>query len=122
MALSKLKTASQVSKELMIEAAIRETKNGMSKTAAAKMFGVCRTTMTSRLDNPTPKPVGAPRKFPRYEEDRIADFLLACSEQGIPLNRYHCAQLFSHVAGELGECEQFVHSFVRSTVLVQKFV
>ena len=106
----------------MIEAAIREMKNGMSKTAAAKIFGVCRTTMISRLENPTPKPVGTPRKFPRYEKDRIADFLLACSEQGIPLNRYHCAQLFSHVAGELGECEKFVHSFVRSSVLVQKFV
>ena len=59
--------------------------------------------MRSRKQNSLPYPVGKPRKCPPYEEDRIAEFLLACSEQGIPLTRYHCLQLFSQVAVELGE-------------------
>ena len=103
MASSKLKTASQAHRELMIEAATGAVKHGMSQNAAAKMFKVCRMTMRNRMKNPTPKPVGGPRKFPFYEEERIAEFLVACSEQGIPFNRYHCLQLFSKVAVELSK-------------------
>ena len=85
----------------MMEAAIGHTKNGMSKRAAAKLCGVERRTLTRHMLDPDLKPVGAPRKIPQWEEDRLADFLLECSDQGIPFNRHHCMQLFSQVAAEL---------------------
>ena len=102
MAPSRLKTAAQVSKELL-ESAILQVKNGMSQNAAAIMFGVSRTTMMRHFKNPDTKPVGAPLKFPKWEEDRIAELLLACSKQGIPFNRYHCSQLFTEVALQLSK-------------------
>ena len=92
----------------MLEAAIRSVKDGMSQNGAATMYDVSRSTMRNRLKDPAPKSVGKPRKFPFYEEERIAEFLSACSEQGIPFNRYHCLQLFSEVGVELGKHAVFV--------------
>ncbi|GAV02971.1 hypothetical protein RvY_13466 [Ramazzottius varieornatus] len=102
----KLKTASQVHKELSVEAALREVKDGESLTSAAKTNGVSRTTLRSRMEKPNPSRVGAPTKFPPWEEDRLVDFLMSCSDQRIPLNRYHCVQLFCEVAIGLGTLEQ----------------
>ncbi|GAV00466.1 hypothetical protein RvY_11309 [Ramazzottius varieornatus] len=73
----------------------------MILTKAAKVFGVSRTTMTNRIQNPSPNPVGRKLKFPPCEEERLADFLLSCSDQGVPLNRYHCLQLILEVAVQL---------------------
>ncbi|GAU97024.1 hypothetical protein RvY_08387 [Ramazzottius varieornatus] len=103
---SKLKTGSRVHQELTLEAAIHEVKHGMSLTKAAKVFGVSRTTMTNRIQNPSPNPVGRKTQFPPYEQERLADFLLSCSYQGVPLNRYHCLQLFSGVAVQLHRHEE----------------
>ena len=101
MASSKLRTASQAHKELMLEAAIRSVKDGMSQNGAATMYDVSRSTMRNRLKDPAPRSVGKSRKFTFYEEERIAEFLSACSKQGIPFNRHHCMRLFSQVAAEL---------------------
>ena len=101
--MSKLKTATQVHAELSLEAALHEVKNGQSVNGAAKTYGVCRSTLRNRTYQPNPSRVGAPTKFPSWEEDRIADFLLSCSDQGIPLNRYHCIQLLCEVAAGLGK-------------------
>ncbi|GAV00362.1 hypothetical protein RvY_11224 [Ramazzottius varieornatus] len=106
LSLSKLKTASQVHKELSMEAALREVKDGQSLTSSAKTNGVSRTTLRSRMEKRNPSRVGAPTKFPPWEEDRLVDFLMYCSDQGIPLNRYHCLQLFCEVAIGLGTLEQ----------------
>ncbi|GAV10082.1 hypothetical protein RvY_19638, partial [Ramazzottius varieornatus] len=54
-AVARLKTAPQVSKELMLEAAILATKDGLSQHAAAKQLGVPRSTMHDRMVNPEPK-------------------------------------------------------------------
>ncbi|GAU89153.1 hypothetical protein RvY_01737 [Ramazzottius varieornatus] len=99
---SQLKTAFQVHQELSLEAAIHEVKNGQSQASAAKIYRISRTTLRNRLQNSTPSSVGAPTKFASHEEDRLAEFFLACSDQGVPLNRYHCLQIFSEVAIELG--------------------
>ena len=88
----------------------------MSEHTAAKIYKVCRATMRNRMKDPAPNRVGAPRKFPDYEEERIAEFLLACSETGIPLNRYHCFQLFSHVAVELGKREKTRNQLQQNSV------
>ncbi|GAU91282.1 hypothetical protein RvY_03568 [Ramazzottius varieornatus] len=61
---SKLQTASQVHQELTLEAAIHEVKHGMSLTGAVKVFGASRTTMTNRIQNPSPNPVGRKTKLP----------------------------------------------------------
>ncbi|GAV02619.1 hypothetical protein RvY_13160 [Ramazzottius varieornatus] len=106
LSLSKLKTASRVHKELSMEAALREVKDGESLASAAKMDGVSRTTLRSRMKKPNPSRVAAPTKFPSWEEDRLVDFLMSCSDQAIPLNRYHCLQLFCEVAIGLGTLEQ----------------
>ncbi|GAU87599.1 hypothetical protein RvY_00424 [Ramazzottius varieornatus] len=59
MASRKLKTAGQVNKELMVEAAIKAVKErGLSENAAAVEFGVCRMTMRRRIENPNPEPHG----------------------------------------------------------------
>ncbi|GAU88217.1 hypothetical protein RvY_00957 [Ramazzottius varieornatus] len=60
LSLSKLKTASQVHKELSMEAALREVKNGESLTSAAKTNDVSRTTLRSRMEKPNPSRVGDP--------------------------------------------------------------
>ncbi|GAU87596.1 hypothetical protein RvY_00421 [Ramazzottius varieornatus] len=104
MASRKLKTAGQVNKELMVEAAIKAVKErGLSENAAAVEFGVCRMTMRRRIENPNPEPHGGKTKFPQWAEDILASFLLNCSGMGVPLNRYHCVQLFSELATEIGE-------------------
>ena len=98
----KLKTATEVQKQLM-EAAIYSVKqDGKSENAAAKVFGVNRQTLRNRLQNLHDKPIGFPSKFPPEEEKRLADFLLNCSDMGIPLNRHHCHRLISQLAEQLG--------------------
>ncbi|GAU97219.1 hypothetical protein RvY_08554 [Ramazzottius varieornatus] len=75
---SQLKTAFQVHQELSLEAAIHEVKNGQSQASAAKIYRISRTTLRNRLQNSTPSSVGAPTKFASHEEDRLAEFFLAC--------------------------------------------
>ncbi|GAV09877.1 hypothetical protein RvY_19347 [Ramazzottius varieornatus] len=102
MASSKLKTAAEVSRELMDSALYAVKKSGVSKKLAAKLFGVSRTTLGRRLQNPRPERHGGRTKFPAQVEDELVDLLTSCCIMGIPLNRYHCYQLFSQVAIELG--------------------
>ncbi|GAU97890.1 hypothetical protein RvY_09115 [Ramazzottius varieornatus] len=49
--LSKLKTASQVFKELPMDAALHDVKNGQSLKGAARLHGVSRTTLRNRTQN-----------------------------------------------------------------------
>ncbi|GAU94888.1 hypothetical protein RvY_06590 [Ramazzottius varieornatus] len=102
MASSKLKTAAEVSRELMDSALYAVKKSGVSKKLAAKLFGVSRTTLGRRLQNPRPERHGGRTKFPAQVEDELVDLLTSCCIMGIPLNRYHCYQLFSQVAIDLG--------------------
>ncbi|GAV06943.1 hypothetical protein RvY_16851 [Ramazzottius varieornatus] len=69
--LSKLKTASQLFKKLSMDAALHDVKNGQSLKGAARLHGVSRATLRNRTQNPEPTRVGAPTKFPSWEEDRL---------------------------------------------------
>ncbi|GAV04453.1 hypothetical protein RvY_19318, partial [Ramazzottius varieornatus] len=86
MASSKLKTAAEVSRELMDSALYAVKKSGVSKKLAAKLFGVSRTTLGRRLQNPRPERHGGRTKFPAQVEDELVDLLTSCCIMGIPLN------------------------------------
>ncbi|GAV06049.1 hypothetical protein RvY_16088 [Ramazzottius varieornatus] len=101
-AVARLKTAAQVSKELMLEAAILATKDGLSQHAVAKQIGVPRSTMRDRMVNPEPKAKGAPTKLPEWAEKELVDLLVSCADMGVPLNRFHSLQVISEMAAELG--------------------
>ncbi|GAV09957.1 hypothetical protein RvY_19447 [Ramazzottius varieornatus] len=102
-AVARLKTAPQVSKELMLEAAILATKDGLSQHAAAKQLGVPRSTMHDRMVNPEPKAKGAPTKLPEWAEKELVDLLVSCADMRVPLNRFHSLQEISEMAAELGK-------------------
>ena len=99
----KLKTASQVYAQLMTSVVHAVTEGGMSVFEASRRYNVPRTTLRDRLKNPSPRPVGAPTKFSKDEEKRLAEFLLECSDRGIPLNRNHCSELISQLGVNLGK-------------------
>lgn len=99
----KLKTASQVHAELMPNALHAVRKDGMSLREAARRFTVPRSSLYDRMKNPNPKRVGAPTKFPKEEEARLAEFLMECSDRGIPLNRNHCSELISQLGANFGK-------------------
>ncbi|GAU90003.1 hypothetical protein RvY_02485 [Ramazzottius varieornatus] len=102
-AVARLKTAAQVSKELMLEAAILATKDGLSQHAAAKQFGVPRSTMRDRMVNPEPKAKGSPAKLPVWAEKELVDMLVSCADMGVLLNRFHSLQVISEMAAELDQ-------------------
>ena len=102
----KLKNAAQVSKQLLDAATSAVKNDGMSENSAAKAFGVSRTTLRSRLRQPVPNSVGGRLKLPEWEEEALADFLLSCSDMGIPFNRHHFQQLFEELADELSTYTQ----------------
>ncbi|GAU89327.1 hypothetical protein RvY_01886 [Ramazzottius varieornatus] len=99
---SKLCTAAEANKQIM-NAAIQAVKTEeMSQRSAAKAYGVSRSTLRNRLQNRNTGHQGGQTKFsPRMETDSV-ELVKACCDMGIPLNRYHCYQLFSQVAVELG--------------------
>ena len=102
MSKEKLKTAPEAYK-LLMDAAIHSVKEGgKSERDAAKQFGVNRQTLRNRRQNLHTKQVGRQRKFPPEELKGLADFLLSCSDMGIPLNRHHCRRLISQLAEQLG--------------------
>ncbi|GAU91851.1 hypothetical protein RvY_04030 [Ramazzottius varieornatus] len=81
MASFKLLTASQVSKQLSMDDAVRAVKEGgIIMYAAAKQHGICRETLRHRI---------------------LGRHSVICDE-AIPLHRNHCIGSFSHVAMELG--------------------
>ncbi|GAU87628.1 hypothetical protein RvY_00447 [Ramazzottius varieornatus] len=103
MAFFKLLTASQVSKQLSMDDAVRAVKEGgITMYAAAKQHGICRETLRYRILGRHSKSSGGQLKFPPWQERSLANFLISCSDEAIPLNRNHCIGLFSHVAMELG--------------------
>ena len=103
MSLSKLKTAAEVSKMLMDAAisAVKET--GLSERATAKRFGIQHMSMRRRFQNLHPNRSGGQLKFSQVVEKDSVDFLLSCSDEGVPLDRSHCVRLFSQIAIELGK-------------------
>ncbi|GAV09117.1 hypothetical protein RvY_18713 [Ramazzottius varieornatus] len=71
---SKLKTAAQFHKELMLETAIKATKEeGINQHAAAKKFSVSRVTIRNQMVHPNPSPHGGKAKLPDWAENSIAD-------------------------------------------------
>ncbi|GAU90069.1 hypothetical protein RvY_02541 [Ramazzottius varieornatus] len=65
------------------------------------LYGVNRRTLSNRLINRHLGPHGKQPKIP-HQEEALADFLLACSDTGIPLNRQHCAAAIVEMNKRLG--------------------
>ncbi|GAU90701.1 hypothetical protein RvY_03080-1 [Ramazzottius varieornatus] len=63
---------------------------------------VSRSRLRNRLQNRHTGHQGGQTKFSPRMETELVELLKACYDMGIPLNRYHCYQLFSQVAVELG--------------------
>ena len=108
MASSKLKTAAEVYEQLKMEAAVhavREMK--WSKRESSKQYGVNRQTLSNRMNNRHTGSRGRQTKIPPHEEDALEDFLLSCSDTGIPLNRQHCAAAIIEMNVRLGKSDDF---------------
>ena len=103
MSLRKLKTTVEVCKLLMQDAVKAVKDAGMSENGAAKHFKVQRMTLRRRLQDLHTKRSGGQLKFSEEVEKDLAEFLVSCSDEGVPLNRAHCMRLFSQVAIELGK-------------------
>lgn len=111
MACSKLYTAAEVNKQIM-DAALSAVKNGgMSQNSVAKAYGISRSTLRNRLQNRHTGRHGGKTKFPPALEKELVELLKACCDMGIPLSRYHCYQLFSQVAIDLGKSDCRSHLF-----------
>ncbi|GAV03869.1 hypothetical protein RvY_14238 [Ramazzottius varieornatus] len=83
--------------------AVRAVKEGgITMYAAAKQHGICRETLRHRILGRHSKSSGGQQKFPPWQERSLANFLISCCDEAIPLNRNHCIGLFSHVATKLG--------------------
>lgn len=104
MASPKLKTAAEAHAQLTMEAAahaVEEMK--WSERKSAEMYGVNRRTLSNRLNDRHTGSRGRQPKIPSHEEEALADFLLSCSDTGIPLNRQHCAAAIVEMNIRLGK-------------------
>ncbi|GAU89070.1 hypothetical protein RvY_01665 [Ramazzottius varieornatus] len=103
MASPKLKTTAEAHAQLTMEAAahaVEEMK--WSERKSAEIYGVNRRTLSNRLNDRHTGSRGRQPKIPPHEEGALADFLLSCSDTGIPLNRQHCAAAIVEMNIRLG--------------------
>lgn len=68
-----------------LSAAIQAVNDGMSKKAAARQFGIARTTLIFRLKNPEQKTTCGPSSvLTKEEEGMLVKWILECSKKGFP--------------------------------------
>ena len=112
MAASKLKTAAEVYEQLTMEAAVYAVRTmGWSKRESSEQYGVNRQTLCNRLNQRHTGSRGRQSKIPPHEEDALEDFLLSCSDTGIPLNRQHCAAAIVEMNTRLGKAMVIYRDF-----------
>lgn len=72
-------------REQIIRNAIEAVKGGMSKKAAAKRFGITRSTIQYRLGEKVKSPVYEPSTIlTREEEDTLVKWIFQCQRKGFP--------------------------------------